>query len=121
MILEGATSRAARVDAPARAASGVRVWLFAVAALIFAMVLIGGITRLTESGLSITQWKPVTGIVPPLSATGWDAEFARYREIPEYRLLHPGMTLAEFKGIYFWEYVHRLWGRLIGLVYAVPF
>jgi cytochrome c oxidase assembly protein subunit 15 len=89
--------------------------------MIFAMVVIGGITRLTESGLSITEWKPITGIVPPLSAADWQHEFELYQQIPEYRQVHRGMTLAEFKGIFFWEYLHRLWGRLIGVVFAVPF
>src|SRR5208337_3810051 len=90
-------------------------------ALIFLMVVIGGITRLTLSGLSITEWKPVVGIVPPLSAADWAGEFANYQETPEYRLVHFAMTLDEFKGIYWWEYAHRLTARLIGLVYVLPF
>jgi heme a synthase len=98
----------------------VTAWLFACCTLIFAMVVVGGITRLTLSGLSITEWNPVIGIVPPLTETQWAREFARYQEIPEYRLIHYGMSLAEFKGIYFWEYAHRLLGRLIGVAYAVP-
>jgi cytochrome c oxidase assembly protein subunit 15 len=85
------------------------------------MVMIGGVTRLTESGLSITEWQPVEGVLPPLNKAEWAAEFERYRRIPQYQALNPGMSLAEFKGIFFWEYVHRLWGRLIGLVFAVPF
>lgn len=89
--------------------------------MIFCMVVIGGITRLTESGLSITEWQPVTGIVPPLSEAQWQTEFQRYQEIPQYRAIHPDMTLAGFKSIFFWEYLHRLWGRLIGVVFAVPF
>jgi cytochrome c oxidase assembly protein subunit 15 len=89
--------------------------------MIFAMVVIGGITRLTVSGLSITEWQPVTGIIPPLSAAAWAAEFEKYRHIPQYRLLNSGMSLADFQTIYWWEYVHRLWGRLIGVAYAVPF
>jgi heme a synthase len=89
--------------------------------MIFLMVVVGGITRLTLSGLSITEWKPVIGIVPPLSAADWAAEFAKYKEIPEYRAVHFGMTLDEFKWIYFWEYAHRLLGRLIGVVFAGPF
>jgi cytochrome c oxidase assembly protein subunit 15 len=89
--------------------------------MIFLMVVVGGITRLTLSGLSITEWKPVVGIVPPLSAADWAAEFAKYRQIPEYRLVHYGMTLDEFKSIYWWEYGHRLLGRLIGLAFAAPF
>lgn len=95
-------------------------WLYAVAALIVAMVIVGGITRLTESGLSITQWKPISGIVPPLNDAQWQAEFANYQRIPEYQLLNRGMTLAGFKAIFFWEYLHRLLGRLIGMAFAVP-
>ncbi len=98
----------------------VAAWLFACCALIFAMVVVGGITRLTLSGLSITEWNPVIGIVPPLTEAQWATEFARYQQIPEYRLIHYGMSLAEFKGIYFWEYAHRLLGRLIGVAYAAP-
>ena len=100
--------------------SAVAAWLFACCALIFLMVVIGGITRLTLSGLSITEWKPVVGVVPPLSAESWAAVFAKYREIPEYRAVHSLMNLDEFKGIYLWEYTHRLLGRLIALVYAIP-
>ena len=96
-------------------------WLFFCCGLIFLMVVVGGITRLTLSGLSITEWKPVIGIVPPLSAADWAAEFTKYRQIPEYRVVHFAMSLDEFKSIYYWEYTHRLVGRLIGVVFAVPF
>ena len=85
------------------------------------MVVIGGITRLTESGLSITEWKPVSGAIPPLSEAEWSREFDHYKAIPQYRAIHAEMTLSEFKTIFFWEYVHRLWGRLIGVAFAVPF
>ncbi|MBL8839848.1 MAG: COX15/CtaA family protein [Alphaproteobacteria bacterium] len=95
-------------------------WLFVCCAMIFAMVVIGGITRLTESGLSITEWRPVTGAIPPLSEEAWQAEFARYRQIPQYQQVNAGMTLAEFKAIFWWEYIHRLWGRLIGVAFALP-
>ncbi len=95
-------------------------WLFFVALLIVLMVAVGGITRLTESGLSITEWKLVTGILPPLSEAAWQAEFAKYKLIPEYQQINQGMTLAAFKGIYFWEYLHRLLGRLIGVAFALP-
>jgi len=98
----------------------VAAWLFACCALIFLMVVIGGITRLTLSGLSITEWKPVVGVLPPLSAADWAAEFAKYKQIPQYRLVHYAMSLDEFKTIYFWEYLHRLLGRLIGVAYSVP-
>src|SRR5215472_2479123 len=98
----------------------VALWLFLVAAMIFAMVVIGGITRLTESGLSITEWKPISGVLPPLSEAAWQRAFDLYKQIPEFQKLRPDMTLAEFKGIYWWEYIHRLWGRLIGLAFALP-
>lgn len=108
------------LDPPtARPAALVR-WLHFVAALIVAMVVVGGVTRLTESGLSITEWKPVTGAIPPLTEAQWMAEFAKYQRIPEYQQLNQGMTLAQFKGIFFWEYLHRLLGRVIGLAFAVP-
>lgn len=111
----------ARVDRSEGSRRTVALWLFAVAAMIFAMALIGAITRLTESGLSITEWKPVTGAIPPLSPQAWEDAFALYRETPEYVKRNAGMSLEEFKGIYFWEWLHRLWGRLIGLAYALPF
>lgn len=95
-------------------------WLFAVAALIVLIVLVGGITRLTESGLSITEWKPISGVIPPLTDAQWQAEFANYKRIPEYQQLNQGMTLSGFKAIFFWEYLHRLLGRLIGLAFALP-
>jgi len=101
--------------------SPVAVWLFAVAALVLAMVVVGGATRLTGSGLSITEWKPVTGALPPLSDQHWQSEFSKYKEIPQYIQLNRGMNLAEFKAIYWWEWSHRLLGRLIGLAFAVPF
>ena len=94
--------------------------LFFVAALVFAMVVVGGITRLTESGLSITEWKPITGAIPPLSHSDWEHAFRLYQATPEYREINgpAGMTLAQFKGIYWWEFIHRLLGRVIGLVFA---
>jgi heme a synthase len=95
--------------------------LFLIAALVFAMVVVGGITRLTESGLSITQWKPISGAVPPLSHADWERAFTLYRATPEYRQINgpAGMGLAQFKHIYWWEFVHRLLGRLIGVVFGV--
>ena len=95
-------------------------WLFGVAALVFAMVVVGGITRLTESGLSITRWDVVSGTLPPIGDAAWAAQFDAYRASSQYRLLNAGMTLAAFKGIFFWEYVHRLLGRVIGLAFALP-
>jgi cytochrome c oxidase assembly protein subunit 15 len=99
----------------------IRLWLYAVALLIFAMVLVGGATRLTESGLSITEWKPVTGVLPPLSEPAWQAEFDRYKTIPQFQHLNSGMTLHEFKTIFWWEWTHRLMGRLIGAAFLLPF
>ena len=97
-----------------------RIWLLAVAALVFAMVVVGGATRLTESGLSITEWQPVTGVLPPLATAEWQSEFDKYKAIPQYRALNPGMTLAQFKQIYWWEWAHRLLGRVIGAVVFLP-
>ena len=97
------------------------IWLLTGCAMIACMVAIGGITRLTESGLSITEWKPVTGALPPLSEVAWQAEFEKYKKIPEYQFLNQGMDLAGFKRIFFWEWLHRNWGRLMGLVFMVPF
>jgi hypothetical protein len=99
----------------------VAIWLFAVAALVLAMVVVGGATRLTDSGLSITQWKPVTGALPPLNGADWQAAFADYKQIPQYAQLNAGMSLDQFKSIYWWEWSHRLLGRVVGLVFFVPF
>jgi cytochrome c oxidase assembly protein subunit 15 len=99
----------------------IAVWLLACAAMILVMVVLGGVTRLTESGLSITEWQPIAGILPPLSEAAWQAEFAKYREIPQFQLVHSWMSIEDFKTIYFWEWLHRLWGRLIGIAFAVPF
>src|ERR1700722_7055390 len=96
-------------------------WLVALALLVAAMVVVGGLTRLTGSGLSITEWHPVTGAVPPLSAEAWNSEFAKYRHIPQYRLGHRGMSRAEFKTIYWWEWTHRFLGRFIGFAFLLPF
>jgi cytochrome c oxidase assembly protein subunit 15 len=96
-------------------------WLLFVAGLVFAMVVVGGITRLTESGLSITEWKPISGALPPLSDAAWADAFAKYQKIPEYQLINKGMSLADFKFIFFWEWSHRFLGRLIGLAFALPF
>lgn len=97
------------------------IWLFIVAALVFAMVVVGGATRLTGSGLSITEWKPILGAIPPLNAADWAEAFQKYKAIPQYEHVNAGMTLAEFQGIFWWEWAHRLLGRLIGLAFAVPF
>lgn len=97
----------------------VRVWLAVLFSLLVIMIAVGGLTRLTDSGLSITEWKPVTGAIPPLSAEDWQAEFDLYRQIPEYELQNAGMSLDEFKSIYWWEWGHRQLGRVIGLVWAL--
>jgi cytochrome c oxidase assembly protein subunit 15 len=103
------------------ARGGVRAWLIVLFLLVVAMIAVGGATRLADAGLSITEWRPVTGAVPPMSAAEWQAEFDRYRAIPQYELMNQGMTLAEFQVIYWWEWGHRQLGRLIGLVWAVGF
>lgn len=108
--------------ATARSASGgrfLRGWLLLTLFLVFAMVLVGGTTRLTDSGLSITEWKPVHGAIPPLSAADWQEEFDLYRQSPQYEILNRGMSLDAFKSIYWWEWAHRQLGRFIGLVFAV--
>ncbi len=97
------------------------LWLLLCCGLIAAMVVLGGYTRLSHAGLSIVEWKPVSGVLPPLTEAAWEEAFAAYREYPEYRKLNPGMDLAGFKAVYRLEYLHRLWGRLLGVVFLVPF
>ena len=99
----------------------IRLWLWALAALVIALVLVGGATRLTESGLSIVEWRPVTGVMPPLSDAGWQAEFEKYQAIPQYTQHNAGMSLAAFKAIYWWEWTHRLLGRVVGAAFLLPF
>jgi cytochrome c oxidase assembly protein subunit 15 len=99
----------------------IRLWLIALFVLVGCMIAVGGLTRLTDSGLSITEWRPLTGAIPPLSDTAWDAEFEKYQQIPEYQLQNLGMSLSEFKVIYWWEWGHRQLGRAIGLVWALGF
>jgi cytochrome c oxidase assembly protein subunit 15 len=99
----------------------VRLWLLAVAAMIFLTLVVGGATRLTESGLSIVEWKPVTGVLPPLSDADWQAEFQKYQAIPQYRELNRGMSLGQFQVIYWWEWTHRLLARATGAVFLLPF
>ena len=99
----------------------IAIWLFVCGAMIFAMVVIGGVTRLTQSGLSMVEWKPLLGIMPPLGDGEWQRLFREYQRYPEYWVLNTGMTLDDFKLIFWFEYTHRLWGRLIGLVFLVPF
>ncbi|MDQ4087834.1 MAG: COX15/CtaA family protein, partial [Pseudomonadota bacterium] len=109
-----------RPPQPEPRARALAAWLFVVAGLVFLMVIVGGITRLTESGLSMVHWEPISGAIPPLDEAAWEAEFDHYRATPQYQLNNSAMTLEDFKTIFFWEYVHRLLGRIIGLVFALP-
>jgi cytochrome c oxidase assembly protein subunit 15 len=95
-------------------------WMFTCCVLIFVMVVIGGATRLTNSGLSIVEWKPIHGTIPPLNAAEWQEEFTKYQQYPEYQKINKGMSLEEFKGIFWWEYIHRVWGRIIGMAFLLP-
>jgi len=116
------TGRTGIIDRGTRHARGpIRVWLIVLFALVAAMIAVGGLTRLTDSGLSITEWRPVTGSLPPMGAAAWQAEFEKYQTIPEYQLQNKGMSLADFKTLYWWEWGHRQLGRLIGLVWALGF
>lgn len=99
----------------------VRIWLYTMAALVLAMVMVGGMTRLMGSGLSITTWRPISGIIPPLTEADWLAEFAGYKLIPQYEVFNHWMTLEDFKGIFWWEWGHRFLGRILGFVFAIPF
>ena len=99
----------------------IRVWLYVIASMVLAIVVVGGATRLTDSGLSITEWEPINGVIPPLNEEAWQEKFAKYQEIPEYQEINLGMPLAEFKTIYWWEWSHRLLGRLIGVAFLLPF
>lgn len=112
-VIDGARRRGAR--------GAIRAWLMVLFAMVVAMIVVGGLTRLTDSGLSITEWRPVTGAMPPLSEAAWQSEFEKYQAIPEYQLQNKGMSLQEFKFIYWWEWGHRQLGRTIGLVWAIGF
>lgn len=103
------------------ARGAIRVWMMILFALVVVMIAVGGLTRLTDSGLSITEWKPITGALPPLSEAAWQSEFDKYRAIPEYQLQNKGMSMSEFQFIYWWEWGHRQLGRVIGLVWAIGF
>jgi heme a synthase len=107
-------------DAPAPGERAVAIWLLACCALVFAMVVVGGITRLTHSGLSIVEWQPIVGALPPADEDAWQDAFRKYRETPEFRQVNPDMDLAGFKRIFWWEYVHRLLGRVIGAAFLLP-
>ncbi len=107
--------------APPKSDRTIAIWLLIICAMVFAMVVLGGFTRLTESGLSMTDWRPVTGWLPPMSEEAWQAQFDGYRTSPEYKKINKGMSLDQFKEIFWLEYLHRLWGRTIGIAFAVPF
>ncbi|KAJ9151349.1 COX15-CtaA-domain-containing protein [Pleurostoma richardsiae] len=115
-----AAGQATKRAFPETSSKAVGYWLIGSAASVFGIVIFGGLTRLTESGLSITEWRPVTGSLPPMSQADWESEFEKYRASPEYAKLNPHMDVDEFKKIYFMEWTHRLWGRLIGLTFVVP-
>ncbi|EKV16319.1 Cytochrome c oxidase assembly protein cox15 [Penicillium digitatum] len=117
-IEEGATK--AKSSFPKISDKAVAYWLLGSAASVFGIVVFGGLTRLTESGLSITEWRPVTGSLPPMNAEHWEDEFSKYRASPEFQLLNPNMTLSEFKSIYYMEWIHRLWGRFVGISFVLP-
>ncbi|WP_246274662.1 COX15/CtaA family protein [Hyphomicrobium sulfonivorans] len=106
---------------PAVSGSAVRVWLWFCAALVFAMIVVGGATRLTDSGLSITEWQPLLGAIPPLNDADWHTAFEKYKGIPQYSVMNAGMSLEDFKAIYWWEWAHRFLGRFIGLAFGLPF
>ena len=121
-----ASPLASRASTATRAASGaspraIVAWLLVCCALVFAMVVVGGVTRLTHAGLSITEWQPIVGALPPLDASDWNEAFAKYQATPEFRDVNHAITLAEFKRIFWWEYAHRLLGRAIGIVFLVPY
>ena len=97
------------------------IWLSFVCVVVYLMIVVGGVTRLTQSGLSMVDWKPIMGVVPPLTTTDWEESFEAYKQYPEFQKINPDMNLEEFKGIYYWEYGHRVLGRVIGLVYFIPF
>jgi cytochrome c oxidase assembly protein subunit 15 len=127
-VMQAPMAAPAQFDAAARAVSKrasenrpIAAWLFVCCALVFAMIVVGGVTRLTHSGLSIVEWQPLVGALPPLTDAQWQETFAKYQLTPEFRQVNHAMTLAEFKGIFWWEYVHRLLGRAIGVVFLVPF
>ena len=106
---------------PKGARGAIRLWLVVLFLMVAAMIVVGGLTRLTESGLSITEWKPVTGVLPPLTEADWTAEFDKYKATPQFALVNSTMTVAEFKSIFWWEWAHRLLGRAVGLVWALGF
>ena len=101
--------------------ASIKIWLYTIVLMVFAMIFIGGVTRLTDSGLSMVDWKPIMGVIPPLGEDQWNETFNKYKQFPEYKLINHRMNLSEFKSIFFWEYFHRLFGRLIGIAFFIPF
>jgi heme a synthase len=110
-----------RLQLPERRRRLLRLWLLSIAAMTFSVLIVGGVTRLTHSGLSMVEWQPIVGMIPPLDESQWLERFERYRQFPEYQQLRQGMSLQQFEAIFFWEYLHRLLARLIALVFLVPF
>ncbi len=104
-----------------KAQKQITIWLISACLLIFIMVIVGGITRLTRSGLSMVEWQPISGVIPPMTDSAWQEEFEKYQQFPEYKKLNQGMILSQFKFIFFWEYIHRLIGRLLGIFFIIPF
>lgn len=104
-----------------QANKNVAIWLFSCAAMVFIMVVIGGLTRLTESGLSIVEWRPFTGIIPPMNEADWQTLYEKYSQYPEFQKINAWMSVEDFKSIFWLEFIHRLWGRLIGIVFFIPF
>ena len=121
MIDRAAREIAERADTDPRDRHAVAAWLFVCCALLFALIVLGGVTRLTHSGLSITEWQPIVGTLPPLTDTDWADAFAKNRATPEYRQINPDMSLDAFKRIFWWEYAHRLLGRVIGVAFLLPY
>src|SRR5829696_1898583 len=117
--MSAAASTVTTIADTRRPPRAVAVWLLACCALVFAMVVVGGVTRLTHSGLSIVEWQPIVGTIPPLTDAAWNEAFAKYRLTPEFRQMNHAMSLAEFRGIFWWEYAHRLLGRVIGIAFIV--
>ena len=121
MIARATREIAERANGDARDRHAIAAWLFFCCALLFALIVVGGVTRLTHSGLSITEWQPIVGTLPPLTDADWAGSFAKYRATPEYRQVNSGMSLEAFKSIFWWEYAHRLLGRAIGVAFLVPY
>jgi len=121
MGARSATSVADKITPEIAMQKPIAIWLLICCALVFAMVVVGGVTRLTDSGLSIVEWKPIVGTIPPLSESDWEEIFEKYHKTPQYKKVNQGMSLDEFKDIFWWEYFHRLLGRIIGLVFFIPF